>query len=506
MLAGSGSAIAFATASADGLQRIAVADLAGASISLSFSAADGAAANGDSRFAAISADGRVVAFESAASNLVAGDTNGADDVFVKDMSSGALRRVSLGAGGVQRDAGAGSAQISADGNVVLFRTFGDLALYASNLATGALTLVAADSVGQAALSADGRYVVYSSLTGVGNDNVGHVDVFRTDLLSGAVQQVSTGAGWSSDPSISADGRYVSFGYDAGDLVGGVAAGPSKIYTRDMLTGGICQVSQGLEAGQGAFHSALSADGAHVAYVSYAGLEGPEYDVSWNVTLARLAAALLAASVMTSTSGSAGNDVFMSSGANENWSAGSGLDIAVFHGRLAGYALSVGAAGVSVSDSVAGRDGSDLLNGTERLRFADSMVALDTVGADGVAGQAYRIYQAAFNRAPDQAGLGYWIAAMDKGHPLQAIAQGFVQSAEFVALYGATPTNAQVVDKLYLNVLHRAGEAGGVAYWNSILERGHANVAEVLASFSDSAENIAALVGVLDDGVAYLPFG
>jgi hypothetical protein len=68
------------------------------------------------------------------------------------------------------------------------------------------------------------------------------------------------------------------------------------------------------------------------------------------------------------------------------------------------------------------------------------------------------------------------------------------------------TNAQVIDKLYLNVLHCAGEAGGVAYWNSILDNGHANVAAVLASFSESAENIAALIGVLDDGVAYLPFG
>ena len=96
--------------------------------------------------------------------------------------------------------------------------------------------------------------------------------------------------------------------------------------------------------------------------------------------------------------------------------------------------------------------------------------------------------------------------MDNGQSLQAVAQGFVQSAEFVALYGSAPTNAQVVDKLYLNVLHRAGEAGGVAYWNSVLDNGHANVAAVLASFSESAENIAALIGVLDDGVAYLPFG
>ena len=512
VLAGAGAALAFTTAAPDGVQQIAVADLAGAGISFASSAADGAAGNGDSRFAAISANARFVAFESAASNLVAGDTNGADDVFVKDMHSGAVRRVSLSAGGVQFEAGAGSAQISADGNVVLFQTLGEGALYASNLASGALTLVAQDNAGQAALSADGRYVVFSSAASLTGDTNGNYDVFRKDLFSGVVQQVSTsaastaGVGWSSDPSISADGRFVSFSYDGGDLTGGPVVGNSDIYIKDMLTGGLRQVSFGADAAQGSFFSDLSANGAHVAYASYAGQEGADYDVSWNVTLAKLAPASIAAASMTSTSGSAGSDMFMSSAHNESWSAGAGFDIAAFHGKLADYAINAGANGVQVEDSIQGRDGSDLLNGVERLRFADSMLALDTVAPEGVAGQAYRIYQAAFNRAPDQAGLGYWIAAMDQGQPLQAVAQGFVQSAEFIALYGSAPTNAQVVDKLYLNVLHRAGEAGGVAYWNSILDNGHASVAAVLASFSESAENIAALIGVLDDGVAYLPFG
>lgn len=235
---GPGAALAFTTAAPHGVQQITVADLAGAGISFASGAAGAAAGNGDSRFAAIPANACFVAFESAASNLVAGDTNGADDVFVKDLHSGAVRRVSLAAGGLQLDAGAGSAQISADGNVVLFQTLGQQALYASNLASGALTLVAPDNAGQAALSADGRYVVFSSAASLTGDTNGNYDVFRKDLFSGAVQQVSTsaastvGGGWSSDPSFSADRRCVSFGYDGGDLAGGPVVGNSDIYIKD----------------------------------------------------------------------------------------------------------------------------------------------------------------------------------------------------------------------------------------------------------------------------------
>ena len=134
-----------------------------------------------------------------------------------------------------------------------------------------------------------------------------------------------------------------------------------------------------------------------------------------------------------------------------------------------------------------------------------MRALDT-GVDGIAGQAYRIYQAAFNRVPDQAGVGFWIAGMDHGQSLQSVAALFVGSAELTSLYRAAPSHASVLEKLYLNVLHRAGEPGGVAYWNGILDGGLVSVSQLLAAFSESPENVAALVGVLADGFAYAPFG
>ena len=64
----------------------------------------------------------------------------------------------------------------------------------------------------------------------------------------------------------------------------------------------------------------------------------------------------------------------------------------------------------------------------------------------------------------------------------------------------------MVEKLYLNVLHRPGEAAGVAYWNAVLDGGNVSVSQVLAAFSESPENVAGLVGVLTNGFAYTAFG
>lgn len=515
-LAANGSAVAFTTAASDRVapDRIAVADLATGAIRFASTSASGAAGNGDSQFASISADGRFVAFDSAASNLVAGDTNGVNDVFVKDMHSGAVRRVSLTAAGAQLQRDAVGAEISADGNVVLFRSLQDVAtgasagsyhLYASNLASGALTLVSPGVTGGAALSADGRYVVYAAPSTPGTDLNAGCDVFRKDLATGATVLVSAsagsvpGAGWNADPAISADGRFVSFGYETRDMSVISSSPMNEIFVRDMLTGALTQVSAGAEPGQGSFHPALSADGSQLVFARYAGTLGASYDVTWDVLMTRLEVDSSAAA-----RGTAGNDVFASTAANDNWAAGAGLDVAVYRGKMGEYEIRNGAS-VQVSDRASARDGADTLTGVERLRFADGMVALDT-GAGDIAGQAYRIYQAAFNRTPDAGGVGFWIGAMDRGQVLAGVAGGFVKSAEFIALYGASPSNASVVEKLYLNVLHRPGEAAGVAYWTGVLDGGHASVPEVLAGFSESAENIAGLVGVLANGFFYTPFG
>lgn len=199
-------------------------------------------------------------------------------------------------------------------------------------------------------------------------------------------------------------------------------------------------------------------------------------------------------------GAAGPDRLQGSGGNDSVDGGAGIDTFVCGGLRSAYSVTKTADGWVIASAA---EGVDSLIGIERLKFSDTSLALDV---DGVAGKAYRVYQAAFDRAPDLAGLGYWISEIDKGMSLKQVAQGFVNSAEYKSVYGASPTNAQIVSKMYENVLNRPGEAGGVAYWTDILSSRKGTVADVLAGFSESQENQLGLMGVMENGVAYQPYG
>jgi len=199
-------------------------------------------------------------------------------------------------------------------------------------------------------------------------------------------------------------------------------------------------------------------------------------------------------------GNAASDRFTSTSGNDSFDGGLGTDTAVFTGLRSDHSVTKTAAGWSVSSPL---DGIDSLVNIERLVFTDATVALDV---SGNAGQAYRIYQAAFNRAPDAVGLGYWINALDGGSTLKSVAQGFVDSAEFKTLYGSNPTNTEIVTKLYENILHRTPDQTGYDFWLGVLNRNEATVAEVLASLGESTENVAQLTGVISNGVVYTPWG
>lgn len=152
--------------------------------------------------------------------------------------------------------------------------------------------------------------------------------------------------------------------------------------------------------------------------------------------------------------------------------------------------------------ITGITGWDLaLQNIERVQFSDKAIAFDSAGN---AGQAYRLYQAAFDRAPDAAGLGFWIAQMDRGGSLQQMAHGFLQSDEFKSQYGTAPGDTDYINHLYQNVLHRSPDAAGYSYWMDILARG-ATREEALIQFSESAENQAALIGVISTGMVYQPY-
>lgn len=200
-------------------------------------------------------------------------------------------------------------------------------------------------------------------------------------------------------------------------------------------------------------------------------------------------------------GLAGDDVLSGGAGDDIIDGGAGFDTAVYGGERADYDIVRNGRTATVTDA-SDSEGRDRLIDVERVVFSDKVVALDI---DGVAGSAYRLYQAAFDRTPDAGGLGYWIGVLDRGTSLRDVAAGFMQGAEFAALYGSSnPDNVAFVTRLYQNILHRAPEQGGFAYWTDTLNKG-ADKAEVMAAFSESAENKALLVGVIGDGFDYLAY-
>jgi hypothetical protein len=182
--------------------------------------------------------------------------------------------------------------------------------------------------------------------------------------------------------------------------------------------------------------------------------------------------------------------------------GGGIDTVVYSDNDAFFHISRSGSQTVVSYQF-GTTTSDTLVDVERLLFSGKAIALDI---DGHGGQAYRLYQAAFGRTPDKTGLGYWINALDKGSSLTHVAGEFVNSSEFLTRSGgAASDDATFVTLLYQNVLQRAPDAGGQQYWLDALHHG-ATRADLLQSFSESAENQAALVGVIGNGFEYTPYG
>lgn len=194
---------------------------------------------------------------------------------------------------------------------------------------------------------------------------------------------------------------------------------------------------------------------------------------------------------------AGGDTVQGGAGDDRIAGGEGVDTLVLTGHAAQYKLAAGA-GVWIVEGA----GRDMLDGVERIRFSDTSMALD-IG--GVAGQVYRLYQAAFDRAPDLQGLGYWINAGDRGASLATVAQAFIDSLEFSSSYGVLD-NVDFVTRLYKNVLDRQPDAGGLAYHLDLLERGITSRNDTLVAFSESDENQQALASVIGNGFAYTPFG
>jgi Tol biopolymer transport system component len=246
----------------------------------------------------ISADGRFVAFTSYGDNLVAADTNVAADIFVRDRVLGTTRRISLSSTGVQGNYDSWEASISADGRYVAFKSAannfhpGDYGytfdVFVRDRLEGSTRLVSADSNGVQAnnpsygpsISADGRFIAFWSeaYNLVPGDTNGDPDVFVHDRETGTTERVSVGTGGiqgnqgSAEPSISGDGRYVVFGSVSTNLVPGDTNGEYDAFVHDRLNGTTERVnisSSGAEANDGVLEFEISADGRFVVFATRA---------------------------------------------------------------------------------------------------------------------------------------------------------------------------------------------------------------------------------------------
>ena len=140
---------------------------------------------------------------------------------------------------------------------------------------------------------------------------------------------------------------------------------------------------------------------------------------------------------------------------------------------------------------------------DRLIFEDKVIAN---ASDVNASMAFRLYEAVFNRNPmegDTAGLGYWVGEIDAGMTLEDVAARFIDSSEFVAVYGASPDNATFLTKLYENILDRSPDSEGYGWWlNELNTNAERTQAKVLAEFAESDENQAAVADLVATGIVY----
>lgn len=252
--------------------------------------------NADSTDPAISGEGRHVAFESRATNLIAGDSNGFTDIFVYDLLNDSIERVSIKDEATEANQGSQGASISGDGRFVAFSSA------ASNLVDGDTNLVndifvfdrlnrsilrvststgggeANGNSSEPSLSSDGRFVAFVSAATdlVPGDTNGKNDIFLKDLVTGAVLECSVddsqvqGNNYSYDPDISGDGRFVTFKSLSTNLVEGGTSAIGNIFVHDRLTRKTRRISadeSGMEPTGESYFPMISGDGKTVVFQS-----------------------------------------------------------------------------------------------------------------------------------------------------------------------------------------------------------------------------------------------
>lgn len=255
-------------------------------------------ANAHSGAVSISGDGRYIAFESAASNLAGGDTNGHEDVFVRDRDLKETTRVSVAGDGTQGNSLSNGSGLTPDGRLVVFystasnlvpgdtNNFEDVFVHNRQTGeTGRVSVATDGTQGNGGslgfwISDDGRFVSFLSAASnlVPGDNNAVKDVFVHDLQAGETTRASLASDGSEGDSeslggpVSGDGRFVAFVSRSPSLVVGDNNGETDVFAHDRQTGKTIRISvgsDGTDAKGGSFHPAVSGDGRYIAFESAA---------------------------------------------------------------------------------------------------------------------------------------------------------------------------------------------------------------------------------------------
>jgi hypothetical protein len=421
----------------------------------------GAPANGTSSAPVVTDGGRYVVFESAASNLVSGDTNNSFDVFVRDTDTGALTRVSTSTGGGQQSNVSGEATVTRDGKFVTFtRGTGSVPLSGSSkiaitggqvctkdTSTDSLSCVSNSpggapgngGSGNASVSGDGNIILYESLAtniAPGGDGNGAIsDVFAFNKATGTNQVLSLtpgggfGAAESNKPRISCNAGFYVFESKSNLAQGPVQSNVRNLYQATFPNGAKRLVTVGLNnaAANGDSRNArISNDGRFVFFESDASnlVSGDTNAVS-DVFVADLSGASVAIRrLSTSTAGVQGNGAsrrpfipcdgaFMTFESEAN-----NLVVGDSNGQADVFLLNMGSGALTIASLAPGATLSNGKSGNAALSPDGSTIGFDSeAGNLGGGSSSAKAVLAGINPFADQNYSGAWFDPNQSGHGL-----------------------------------------------------------------------------------------
>ncbi|MCU1368964.1 MAG: TolB-like protein [Ilumatobacteraceae bacterium] len=441
--------------------------------------------NADSQDPSMSGLGDKVAFDSAATNLVSGDTNAKQDVFVRSWFGGTTARVSVSSASVQGNGITSLPSLSGDGNNVAF-------------VSGATNLVAGDTNA-------------------------HYDVFLRSLASNTTTRVSVagatqGNADSGVPAISNNGSVVAFQSNASNLVSGDTNGHGDVFAWTRSNGAIERVSLNAFGGQisvGTFiGTAISRDGNVVVWTSKGddvtlpagdGTSPNVYSRNIATDFTKLintrpdgkpSTANFTTEVVTDQTGrrvgyTSDSDDLVREDSNKTYDAfltDTSVDIGPFSSManfvsqqyqdFDGRTPTAGELSGGIGEITNGELSPErfIIQRATRAPFATERAPV------------MRLYWAFFLRAPDKSGFAYWLNKKHNGATLNAIAQLFAKSSEFQNTYGSL-SNTDFVKLVYQNVLGRSADAAGLSHWVAKLDTKALTRGAVMVQFSESSEGI-----------------